>query len=100
MSATHALLSILMLVVTVSAASAQARPDTRTMTCEQARNLVKQRGAVVLTTGARTFDRFVVDRRFCQRDEAIRSEWVQTKDIKQCRIGYTCVRPYDFGIFD
>lgn len=88
------------LVASFLATPALARPDTRTMTCQQARAMLNQQGAVVFTTGDRLFDRYVRDRRFCQFDEALKSAWVPTKDNPQCRIGFRCVRPYNFSIFD
>jgi hypothetical protein len=45
-----------------TAAVAQSRPSTTTMTCQQAAGLVYARGAIVLGTGGHTYDRFVRDR--------------------------------------
>lgn len=39
--------------------AANARPDTRLMTCAQVRSLIAQHGAIVLATGPTTFDRYV-----------------------------------------
>ncbi|RAZ77320.1 hypothetical protein DPM35_12655 [Mesorhizobium atlanticum] len=38
---------------------ADARPDTREMTCAQTQALIQSRHAVVLTTGANTYERYV-----------------------------------------
>jgi hypothetical protein len=38
---------------------ADARPDTRKMTCAQTQALIRSRHAVVLTTGANTYERYV-----------------------------------------
>ena len=38
---------------------AEARPDTRKMTCEQIQSLVSSQRAAVLTTGQNTYDRYV-----------------------------------------
>ncbi|MBW8908492.1 MAG: hypothetical protein JF620_05615 [Mesorhizobium sp.] len=54
-------LSILLVtgIALCSASVAYARPDTRAMTCSQTRALIQSNHAVVLTTGANTYDRFV-----------------------------------------
>ena len=69
---------------------AHARPDVRTMTCAQASALVRQYGAVVLTTGRYTYDRYVARQAYCERPFVILRAWVATADTKQCNIGYTC----------
>lgn len=75
-------------VIAVSAfqsAEAQSRrPDTRSMTCAQAQATVDQRGAIVMSTGTHTFDRFVANRSYCQRGEDLWRERVKTKDNPQC----------------
>lgn len=75
----------------VSATHAEARPDTRSMSCEQARDFVKKKGSAVMNTGPNTYDRFVASRQFCvsQKQFLIRA-FVPTKDNKSCHIGYTC----------
>jgi hypothetical protein len=67
-----------------------ARPDVRTMSCAQASALVWQNGAVVLTTGRYTYDRYVAGQRYCYPPSVIRRAWVATGDTKRCNIGYTC----------
>src|SRR5262249_45445599 len=37
----------------------EARPDTRTMSCQQLLQLIQSQRAVVLTTGPSTYDRYV-----------------------------------------
>lgn len=71
-------------------AFAQARPATPRMSCAAAARLVQRAGAIVLTTGPNTYDRFVKDRRFCQTTEVTKPEWVRTADDPQCFIGYSC----------
>ena len=80
-------LSILLLTI---ADIAYARPDVRTMSCAQASAIVRQSGAVVLTTGRFTYDRYVAGQRYCERPFVIRRAWVATGDTRQCNIGYTC----------
>lgn len=77
----------------LGAGSAEARPDTRDMSCAQAAALVRREGAVVLSTSSTTFDRYVRDVSFCSGGEVLRPEWVATRDAPQCYIGYTCYTP-------
>jgi hypothetical protein len=79
------------MVLSVDAAWAQGRPDVRAMTCADARALVWQKGAAVLTTGRHTYDRYVVSERFCPLGHMTRRAWVQTRDMQSCSIGYICV---------
>ncbi len=82
-------LTILILLLSF-ADVANARHDVRTMSCAQARALVQQSGAIVLTTGQYTYDRYVAGQRYCERPYVIRRAWVTTADTDQCNIGYTC----------
>jgi hypothetical protein len=76
-------------------AHAQAGQTTATMTCAQAKGIVTSQGAVVLRTGATTYDRQVRDSSFCAIQETAWPAWVQTADIAQCPVR-TC-RPSDVG---
>ncbi|CCV14960.1 hypothetical protein [Mesorhizobium sp. STM 4661] len=71
---------------------AYARPDTRTMTCEQTQLLIQSRHAVVLTTGRNTCDRYV--RQFCNEcgwPEVPTAAYVRTRD-GQCLV-HRCEEP-------
>ncbi|WP_421917315.1 hypothetical protein [Mesorhizobium sp.] len=46
-------------VLIAATSVAEARPDARKMTCEQAQGLISSRHAAVLTTGQNTYDRYV-----------------------------------------
>ncbi|SDT95926.1 hypothetical protein SAMN05428979_0726 [Stappia sp. ES.058] len=72
--------------------AALARPDTRTMTCAQAQNLVQRSGAIVLSTGQYTYSRFVADRRYCSHYEILRPSYAPTRDTAQCPVAYYCER--------
>ncbi|MDX8482677.1 hypothetical protein RFN28_30090 [Mesorhizobium sp. VK24D] len=75
-----------------SASAANARPDTRAMTCAETQALIQSRHAAVLTTGPNTYDRFV--RRYgneCDWPEVPMSISVPTRD-GQCRV-YRCEEP-------
>ena len=74
------------LLVAATPALAQVGPMTPTMTCAQARGLVAAHGAIVLSTGRTTYDRFVAHEGFCQRDEWAAPAWVPTRDTPQCPV--------------
>lgn len=69
----------------------QGRPLSTAMTCGQAAGLVNARGAVVMSTGAYTFDRYVQHRGFCTPTETIKPDFVPTRDNPTCFIGYRCI---------
>lgn len=79
-----------MMFAAASSAAFAARPDVRAYTCEQGKALIAQSGAVVVTTGANTYDRIVHNRGFCAQGQEAIQELVQTQDDPRCRIGYTC----------
>jgi hypothetical protein len=70
--------------------TAHARPDTRAMTCEQAKNFVRQKGAVVMSTGQYTYERIVSNQSYCDWDEITWLKIVPTKDDPKCRVGSYC----------
>ena len=81
-------------LVAASAAAAQGRPDSTTMSCGQAASLVRSRGALILGTGGMTYDRYVADRRFCAPTEQIRAAFAPAADTPRCFVGYTCFEPF------
>lgn len=86
--------------VSVLPADAQSRrPDTRTMTCSQVQSMIERNGAVVMTTGRNTFDRFVFTRNSCPHGDVTRNEWVTTKDVSRCLVRI-CVNPRQFRFND
>ena len=71
---------------------ANARPDTRKMTCAQTRALIQSQHAAVLTTGPDTYDRYV--RQFgteCDAPYVPMVDYVPTSD-GQCKV-YRCEEP-------
>jgi hypothetical protein len=70
--------------------TASARPDTRTMTCQQAQDFVRRSGAVVMSTGQYTYERIVTNQSFCDFDEITWLMVAPTKDVQKCRVGYYC----------
>jgi hypothetical protein len=69
---------------------AQSGATTLSMTCAAAKGMVASRGAVVLRTGPVTYDRYVRDGSFCERQETAQPTWVKTSDTVQCPIGAVC----------
>lgn len=78
-----------MLAATVAPAAAQGRPDVRQMTCGEVRSLIAARGAVVLTTGRHTYDRFVAYGSLCSHPQVAMPMSVRTRDTDRCVI-YNC----------
>lgn len=83
---------ILTITLTLGAqiAAAQPRPSTPDQPCETSRRLVAAHGAIVLGTGGFTYDRFVRDSGFCQRDEVTEPAWVPSRDRSTCFVGFRC----------
>ncbi|MBO6541165.1 MAG: hypothetical protein JJ969_17410 [Rhizobiaceae bacterium] len=80
------------LAVLASVSTSMARPDARKMTCHQTQSLIKQEGAVVITTGTHTYARFVASNRYCFYPEVRRPTYISTKDANQCPVSH-CERP-------
>jgi hypothetical protein len=74
------------LCLSAVAGTALARPSTLSMTCAQAQALVEQQGAIVLSTGTYTYDRFVYHRGYCLPGEVFDREWVPAGDTPDCRL--------------
>jgi hypothetical protein len=85
------LLVAILLLSTTAAAVAQRL----SMNCRQAQAVVARAGGIVLSTGAHTYDRFVVSDRYCLPGEYIYPATAPTRDTRQCPVGYTCssIRP-------
>ena len=77
-------------------ASAQRRPDTLTMTCQQVGQLVQSRGAIILGTGPNIFDRYVADGRFCSLNEVAAPSPLRTRDNPYCRAANRCIPKRDY----
>ncbi len=86
-----ALIGSTVILLQPSPLSAQARPDTRTMTCEQAKARVKAQGGLVMTTGQNTYQRFVATHQFCfSPTDVTQPAFAPTRDNARCDIGFTC----------
>jgi len=92
-------LMLLALASLVAAAStAAARESTTGMSCAQAAAVVASEGAIVLTTGEHTYDRFVAHVGFCQHGEQAVPVVAPTLDSEYCSVGYRC--EYRQRLFD
>ena len=69
---------------------AEARPNTTAMSCGEAAATVARAGAIVLTTGDHTYERFVAASTFCLRGETTEPGIAPTRDSERCQVGYTC----------
>ncbi len=74
---------------------AQARPDTRTMSCTQVHDLVATRGRVLMTTGRHTYDRIVAGTRFCSFPEIALPLTVDTRNGERCLVRVCRTNPYE-----
>ena len=91
MKTTAAMVLILsLLIVFPSAAMAQRRPYVPAMSCAQAAHLVRSAGAIVLSTGRFTYDRYVAGDGFCLPEDTTAPAFEPTRDNRSCFIGYYC----------
>ena len=81
---------VLSLCFAASAAAAQTRPSTTAMPCSRSAALVQSQGAIVLSTGGDTYDRFVTGSDFCVLGEFAEPAYVPSADNPQCFVGYRC----------
>jgi hypothetical protein len=78
------------------APTVEARPSTEAMSCAEARGIVEQNGAVVMSTGRYTFERFVATPGHCMHGEQARRARAPTRDRGDCQAGYVCIQPLHF----
>ncbi len=92
-------LTVLTVAITLGAAisPAAARPDTRYMSCAAATSIVQANGAVILSTGRFTYDKYVKNHAYCNLNEVLRKAYVPTSDTRRCRIGFVCKNKLDYS---
>ena len=79
------------LVATLATTSvAGARPNTANMSCDEAVATVVRSGAIVLSTGVKTYDRFVATNLFCMSGETTEPGFAPTLDARLCQVGFIC----------
>ena len=82
-------------ILVAAATAAEARTDVRTMSCSAAKDLVYSAGAVVLTTGPNSYDRYVSGQNYCAYPLVAKPAWVPTADNAQCPVGFLCKQKVD-----
>ncbi|MBS9720838.1 hypothetical protein JYU29_09080 [Tianweitania sp. BSSL-BM11] len=86
-----ALVAVALLSITTASAMAAPRTDVSQLSCAQAKSVIVERGAAVVTTGPHTYKRFVSDARFCDAgNHYLHPAFTPTQDKRSCYIGYTC----------
>jgi hypothetical protein len=80
----------LVFLTLASTADAQTQLDGRSVPCAQLAATVRNRGAVVISSGPYTYDRYVNGGQFCVRPEIAVPTWINTVDAGQCFVGYVC----------
>lgn len=76
---------LIFVTLSLFAGTALARPSTLGMSCADTQALVASSGAIVLSTGQHTYERYVNTLAYCLPGESLEREWVPTTD-GQCRL--------------
>ncbi len=86
-------ISLLALVTLASAAQASntSLVNTQDLTGTQVKQLIQDKGSIVLSTGPGLYDRYVANESFCAPNEEKQGAYVPTKDSNSSWIGYSCV---------
>jgi hypothetical protein len=85
-------IGIAALAIAATASASLARPDARTMTCHQTQALIEQRGAITISTGRHTYERFIAYDGYCYHPEVRHITYISTKDTDQCPV-FHCEQP-------
>lgn len=80
------------LAILATASASLARPDARTMTCQQTQSLIDRQGAITISTGQHTYERIVAYDGYCYHPEVRRITYISTRDTNECPV-YHCERP-------
>ncbi|WP_096175687.1 hypothetical protein [Cohaesibacter sp. ES.047] len=85
-------LSVLALALVTYAAPSLAaeRVDSQSMTAPQVKQLIKDQGSVILSTGQYNFDRYVANDSHCYIGEKAEAAFVPTANSSSSFVGYTC----------
>jgi hypothetical protein len=81
---------LISLAILAGTSLCDARPSTTTMSCGQAAATVAKAGAIVLTTGPNTYERFVASNAECLPGEITEAAQAPTADSPSCTVGYVC----------
>ena len=93
---------VCLILALLTVGPALARPNSLGMSCAQAVGLVRTQGAVVMSTGQHTFDRYVAHGGFCLWPDVAVLAYAPTADARRCPVGYVCREPVfeRFPFFD
>ena len=69
---------------------AGARENTANMSCDEAAATVAKAGAIVLSTGVNTYERFVASVQFCLPRQTTEPGLAPTIDSRFCHVGSIC----------
>lgn len=91
-----------LLLLAATASAADARQSTLNLSCNQAATVVASAGAIVLSTGRHTYERFVSRPGYCEIGMWADRAWAPTRDTRSCQLGYVCRHrpaPWEEGLF-
>lgn len=74
-------------------ASTQAhaqRINSQAYSCGQLISLVRSSGAVLLSTGRYTYDKYVANHAYCAINQELKRAYVPSADQRRCKVGYIC----------
>ncbi|WP_319528847.1 hypothetical protein [uncultured Cohaesibacter sp.] len=71
-------------------AMAASQTNTQSLSTAQVKQLIQENGAVVLSTSANTFDRYVANPGDCFRGQTASVAYVPTADSSSAQVGFTC----------
>ena len=85
----HSLAALVLAMVPLNYAGAQARIDSRSVSCNDLQGRLKQSGALIVSSGPNIYDRYVFDGQFCSVTQIASPSFVATRDAASCLI-YRC----------
>lgn len=77
-------------ILAATTAVAQDLPNSLTMSCAAASQLVRDKGEVVIASGPNVFQRFIAEPGACFAEQVAQPAWIPTADQSQCLVGYHC----------
>ena len=84
---------LLGLFLALATTGAEARPDTRQMTCGEVNAAIQDAGSLVMTTGRNTYQRFVANRNWCDPWELTKPQYAPSADQARCVVRAVCWEP-------
>ena len=93
-------LALSLLALAAGVTIAESRPNTTQMSCAEAAATVARAGAIVLSTGEHTYERYVATNAFCLPGESTEPAFAPTLDTPSCTVGYVCRQRQIFDNFN